>query len=1316
MFYRYGYKIERYAHADGVFKSEIAGIAEDKYGYLWFSNVDYLLRYDGYDFTRYKLPRSLLSELGSSNYFHSITPQNDGRLFLTTFGYGRLLIFDPQTKIFTQPSPDGENGGKEFQTYTSYNFLRDNKGKYWTGTMAGLVHFDLEGVRVIADTFLSNDANSTPFFGQDSILYCATDSSLYRIFDQQGEIQFQRISTNSVSPYPESIAPASSGGVWLGGAKGAEAGPGQQLSGLYKYDTQENTFIEIQLGITLESRIKTILETPDGNLWIGTYGTGLYRLSPPFVPVGDTINSPHIQYIDLRTTSTSEVHHGYIWDLALDRQNNLWVGTRQQFLHKVALRDNTIKYVNLRSSANLPQKTLLRKLFVDSQGNSWITAHGHGIILVDKAQNIQHFKRDFYGVNIENTSLYPLCEQEEIIWFGGERKLIAYHKEDAQARIWPLPYDLKDGEYIIRMFPITTTKMILLTRINRTMDYRNYHLDIDTRQMVRSSPPNSSYVDITSHLETDREEGFWVMEGLGYRSIHHLKYEDGRFDTLVTKTVSTLCTGFAQDTAGNLWVASGLGFYHLDMQLNSLRRYDEENGLIDSFVKDVEVGPDGNIWLQSGYGFFRFDPTMEQFLVVDALTNHQPSQEVTLASIAIREEGQVHLLDKDGVFIFHPDDLKEDTLPPKLVLEKIIVADSLILCETTKPGYLKFPHYKNDITIDYVGINFNQASENKYHYILEPFQQEWQDVGKQRSARFSNLPPGTYTFSVKAANMDNYWSSPLEFSFTILPPWYWAWWSKLLYVLLAGGSIYSFYRFQLEKRLTEQESVRLRELDKVKNRLYTNITHEFRTPLTVIQGMAQQINGKYQKETRLIRKNSRNLLHLVNQMLDLSKLESGKLHLQMVQGDVIGFLRHEIDTFKTFATSGNVALHFESRQQDLLMDFDVQKLRQVMVNLLSNAIKFINGEGKVTVAAHHIQDQLKITVTDNGIGIPADRLPYIFDRFYQVDDKATRAHEGTGIGLALTNELVELMQGQITVASTEGEGTRFTILLPVHNQAPQVEFEREPEALEMVASTGAVSVASDRALTDPSLATALIIEDNEDIIQYLTYCLQDDYQVLTALNGEEGIKTAIAHTPDVIICDVMMPKADGFEVTATLKEDERTSHIPIIILTAKVDQSSKVTGLDSGADAYLTKPFDREELMVRLEKLVALRKTLQAKYASPDYFSPDKVTIDPKEDIFIQKLKHQIEAHLEETEFGIEQLANAMTLSRSQLYRKTKALTGQSIAVFVRTVRLHHGKKLLGETSLSVSEVAYRVGFSDPAYFSKTYSKLFGYPPGQERE
>jgi DNA-binding response OmpR family regulator len=362
-----------------------------------------------------------------------------------------------------------------------------------------------------------------------------------------------------------------------------------------------------------------------------------------------------------------------------------------------------------------------------------------------------------------------------------------------------------------------------------------------------------------------------------------------------------------------------------------------------------------------------------------------------------------------------------------------------------------------------------------------------------------------------------------------------------------------------------------------------------------------------------------------------------------------------------------------------------------------------------------VQDQLEITVKDNGIGIPADRLPYIFDRFYQVDDVATRFYEGTGIGLALTKELVELMKGQITVASTVGEGTCFTILLPVHNQAPLVEIVPESEGLEIVDQASTTALATSKSSTTPTWLPPSLLRITKISFSTSSIVCKTAIKCSQPSMVKKGSKPPLPILPDVIICDVMMPKVDGFEVTTTLKNDERTSHIPIIILTAKADQASKVAGLDSGADAYLSKPFDRAELMIRLEKLVALRKTLQAKYSATDYFSPGKVIINPKEDVFLQKLKQQIEAHLEDADFGVEQLAKSMALSRSQLYRKTKALTGQSIAVFVRTLRLHHGKKLLRETNLSVSEAAYRVGFNDPAYFSKTYADLFGHPPVEER-
>jgi signal transduction histidine kinase/DNA-binding response OmpR family regulator len=917
--------------------------------------------------------------------------------------------------------------------------------------------------------------------------------------------------------------------------------------------------------------------------------------------------------------------------------------------------------------------------------------------------------------NFPNRQLFPLYKDSNGgVIFGGDHSLSRFYSGKFTPEILSFPDSLVLFSVIE---PIEAPKPGFLLINVRDSPTGRYHIFDQINNRLVAIPNLHDFVYIFS-----RNENGCAYIGTN-SNLLEVDLSTGVYEEILTGLHRVFC--MHQDRQGRFWLGTIKGITIWNPITDELIHLEEKDGLTNTNIHEIEEDNQGFLWLFTYQGVFRANPQTLQIKSFSQLQGIGRLRCIASNEEVLKDEqGYFNVFSEDGFYRFHPDSLFTDTTAPVLNLQysrfvdgKGVTVDQYnVYAQTVSAdANYTFPYFQNNVTIEYVGIQLNDPEGVSYRYRLEGLNESWQEVGSEKTARFQDLPPGDYTFVAEATSIYGIKSIPLEFSFTILPPWYWSWWSKLLYVLAAGGAIYYLYRFQLSKRLAEQESIRLKELDEVKNRLYTNITHEFRTPLTVIQGMAQQINGKYKKETQLIRKNSKNLLHLVNQMLDLSKLESGKLQLQMVQGDIIGFLRHEIDTFKTFATSGKVALYFESNQPELLMDFDIQKLRQVMVNLLSNSIKFTNEDGEVMVSTRPFEDQLEITVTDNGVGIPDDRLPYIFDRFYQVDDRATRTHEGTGIGLALTKELVELMRGHITVTSTEGEGTRFTILFPVQNQAPLFEFEPGAEALEMVASTGAASVASDMILNDPSLATALIIEDNEDIIQYLIYCLQDDYQVLTALDGEEGIKTAIIHTPDVIICDVMMPKVDGFEVTATLKEDERTSHIPIIILTAKTDQTSKVAGLNSGADAYLTKPFDREELMIRLEKMVALRKTLQSKYSSTDYFAPDKVIINPKEDVFLQKLKQQIEAHLEDAEFGIEQLASVMALSRSQLYRKTKALTGQSIAVFVRTLRLHHGKKLLRETNLSISEVAYRVGFSDPAYFTKTYSELFGYPPGQER-
>ncbi|MEM9984945.1 MAG: response regulator [Bacteroidota bacterium] len=526
---------------------------------------------------------------------------------------------------------------------------------------------------------------------------------------------------------------------------------------------------------------------------------------------------------------------------------------------------------------------------------------------------------------------------------------------------------------------------------------------------------------------------------------------------------------------------------------------------------------------------------------------------------------------------------------------------------------------------------------------------------------------------------------------------------------------------QLEK--TDEKARHLEELDQVKTRFFANISHEFRTPLTVIRGMVDQIQDKPEQYlsqgTRMIRRNTDQLLDLVNQVLDLQKLEAGKLQLSLVQADLVSFVKYLAEPFQVLAGQKGISFQVSSEAGDLWMDYDPAKLLRILSNLLSNAIKFTPEGGEVRVNIQVLaqpDDQpkrLHLEVSDTGRGIPAGKLSSIFDRFYQVDPSDTREGEGTGIGLSLTQELVELMDGRIEVKSQEGKGTTFAVLLPITREASAEEMGDAPAPLSLPALSQAEGV---RTVLREDLPRLLIIEDNPDIRTYLIACLEEEYALIVARDGEEGINKALDMTPDLIVSDVMMPKKDGYEVCATLKQDERTSHIPIVLLTAKSDTSSKIEGLKQGADAYLAKPFNKEELFIRLEKLLELRKQLQRRYAQADVRQLPESANFQQEDAFLRKVCDTIDALMESSTINVPAICQYMGTSRSNLHRKITALTGESATNFVNTYRLEKAKELLGQPEENISDIAYKLGFSDPGYFTKLFSRRHGLSPSKMRE
>ncbi|MDX2249890.1 MAG: ATP-binding protein [Bacteroidia bacterium] len=537
----------------------------------------------------------------------------------------------------------------------------------------------------------------------------------------------------------------------------------------------------------------------------------------------------------------------------------------------------------------------------------------------------------------------------------------------------------------------------------------------------------------------------------------------------------------------------------------------------------------------------------------------------------------------------------------------------------------------------------------------------------------------------------------------------------LLFILYQNKQKSQKREAEMILRLQQAESENLREIDHLKSRFFANISHEFRTPLTLILGPLNQfLSGKVQGEPamlyRMMKRNAERLLQLINQLLDLSKLEAGRMQLKLIRADIYAFLRVQVGNFESLAESKNIRFHFTIPSHNLIIAFDRDKLEKTITNLLSNAFKFTPEEGDVWFAVEKIGHKLEITIRDNGIGIPEDQLEHIFDRFYQVE---TDEYEGTGIGLALTKELIELHQGEISVSSELGKGSVFVVKLPIDETSAPLEAEELILSPKIIPTVSPVLPESSSRLNS-NLPLLLLVEDNEDVRAYLRTILQSSYKIIEAKNGNMGLECAQEAIPDLIISDVMMPEMDGIQFTRTIKTDTRTSHIPVILLTAKAGRENKLEGLETGADDYLSKPFDEEELRIRVKNLLDQRRRMGAQFGKDIIrLSPEEIMVESADKQFLDRVIRVVETYMNNEDFSIEDMGSEIGLSRSQLHRKIKALTDQSPSVFLRTLRLKRAKQLLEEKAGTSAEISYQVGFGSPAYFSKCFKDQFGVTPGE---
>ena len=641
------------------------------------------------------------------------------------------------------------------------------------------------------------------------------------------------------------------------------------------------------------------------------------------------------------------------------------------------------------------------------------------------------------------------------------------------------------------------------------------------------------------------------------------------------------------------------------------------------------------------------------------------------------------------------------------------------------------PYAHNALRFSYTSTSYTLPEKTEYRVKLEGFDQDWSEWTLETQRDYTNIPEGSYEFKVHARNIYGISGDMGTYRFEILPPWHRTYWAYLLYLIGLSGFIIALVHLRsrglardkenLQKlveaktREIQDQAEQLKELDQLKSRFFQNISHEFRTPLTLIKtplGAHLKRNTIPDRdELEMMHFNSNRLNRLIDQILELSRIDIGGMKLHLVKGDIARLLKSVTSSFDSLAANKDIAFEIDVEPDSFIGIFDVDKYEKIVTNLLYNAFKFTDPGGQVFFQATFDHDFLYMQVSDSGQGIAPDEIEKIFDRFYRTRQSTSKEQEGTGIGLALTNELIRLLQGQIQVKSTLGKGSTFSITLPVR----ETHFSNNPpvEIQDFMPHQQDVEFDAETTLIGDERPLILIVEDHQDLRKYISKILIDQYSVKHASNGHEGLIKAQKLIPDLIITDVMMPESDGLEMSAHLKNDPKTNHIPIVVLTAKVEVEDKLAGLKTGVDDYLSKPFNAEELLTRVHNLIDQRKLLQEHYSQSLILKPNDVPIDSMDARFLKEAIKVIESNLDNSEFSIEDFAHAMNLSRMQLHRKLKALTGQSATRFIRSLRLNRAAQLLQENAGTVSEICYQVGFNNLSYFTKTFREKFEKLPSE---
>ena len=1058
-----------------------------------------------------------------------------------------------------------------------------------------------------------------------------------------------------------------------------------------------------------DQRFFHLFQDHEGGVWLSSTTQGVYRM-----------NFPKKQF---RLFTLPELPNSYPKDepgvraLFQSASGDIWVGTRWKTLYQY---DKDGKLKQIFSDEKYKLGTIYH-ILEDRDGNLWFATKGNGLILATPDENetcgyrFKHFRSDSFVKNsLSGNDVY-------------------YTYQDSKGRIWA---GLLDGG--LNLLCEENGEIVFKNKNNGFVNYPSHGLYMEVRNIVEDG--NGKILVGTMDGLMSFDSNFTSVEDIEFE-IYHRKNSSNFMDT----DVNTLY----KDSDSQIWISMFGG------GLSRLTGYNKEThhpdfkvyGLIDGLNSDVIISMvedhDERLWFatESGLSYYDLaDGRIRNFDKYDGFPSVALEDNAALRT----QDGELWLGCKQGILMFSPDKLESHCVNYKTYIVGCKISNKDIRSYTDEPiidssisyaDEIILKHKQSMFTIEFAALNFNNQNRISYRYILEGYEKEWHYNGKNRIASYTNVPPGKYTFKVQTldeANPDL--DSSHSILITILPPWWASGWAYFAYSVMVVLLLILAIRLTMFMIKVKNDIYIEQRLSELKIKFFTNISHELRTPLTLIIGPIQELKEKENLTTKgrqyvdLMERNVTQMLQLVNQILDFRKIQNGKMRLHVSYVNLSEIVRSFEKEFKLLADENGINFSFKLPKDDIKIWADKDKLPIVLRNLLSNAFKFTkSGENVVIVVeADNEKRTCAVKVEDNGVGIPQNKLTEIFERFSQAGNASNSYYKGTGIGLALSKEIVNMHHGRIFASSVENQGATFTVELKMdkeHFDASEVDFylgENVDDSLQAETKNDEVLVEieatdEDEQNTDDSLPTLLVVEDNKDLCNMLKLQLEERFNIFTAGDGVEGLKKVHLYHPDIIVTDQMMPNMDGLHMLKNIRNDFQVSHIPVIILTAKGNDESKTKAISMGANAYINKPFSKDYLVARIDQLLNERKLFQERMhkftdnpVNEDHYEQYLVTKDVQ---FIDKIHELIEVNLENSDFNIDTIATTMGLSRSAFFKKLKGLTGLAPVDLIKEIRLNKSIELIKNTDMTITEIAFAVGFKDSGYFSKCFRKKYNQSP-----